>query len=347
MKFSKQIKSLDRHLASLRKNSSLINRLYNHLSHVNVIHSFHSKNNKQKLIAEAKISLSKLLEPTKIISESHDIPKIIWMFWDSGYENAPEVIKLSVESWKKMNPDYEIKLLCNDNLEEYLDFDFYAIYQLSTIRCLPATKADLLRLHLLSKYGGVWVDTTTFCLKPLNQWLVPNTKHCGLFTFKHKYNATRPIEAWFIAAPKGNCIINNVLQRFVDYIFIERKTTLFISGKVKLLEKAATTTNIPLDYSTIERAEKLGFMPYFSIGYFFYEELRKNLSDKQLKIFLREDDDKVMINKHALTKDDFDIFSHSLVSKQTYTNSYMEGALYKKRYQYLCTQFKSQKDNLC
>ncbi|MBB1313707.1 capsular polysaccharide synthesis protein [Aliivibrio sp. SR45-2] len=334
MKFSKQIKSLDRHIAPYRKKYSIINKLYNHISEINVINSFHSKD-KDQLVKEANISLEGLLAPTKVVSDSTDVPKIIWMFWDSGYENAPEVIKLSVKSWQEMNPDYEVKLLCDDNLEEHLGFDFYAMYQLSTIRLFPATKADLLRLHLLSKHGGVWADTTTFCLTPLSEWLTSSMEYCGLFTFKNKYHPTRPIEAWFIASPKGNVIINNVLQRFVEYLFKERDVSLFISGKVKLVAKVTENKDESLDYSAILRAEKLGFMPYFSIGYFFYEVLRQNLSDEQLELFLRTDKATVMTNNHAVTHNDFDVFKASVVSKQTYTKNYIESESYQKRRDFL------------
>ena len=336
MRFSKQIKSLDREIFPLRKKYSFFNRLYNHLSEINIEHSFHSKNFKDTAIKKAQHSLDSLLEPTNTSNESSDIPKIIWIFWDSGFENAPEVVKLSVESWQKLNPNYQVNLLNDSNLEQFLGFDFHAMHQLSSIRCLPPTKADLLRLHLLSKHGGVWTDATTFCLKPLDEWLPEATKECNLFTFVHRINPTRPIEAWFIASPKGSKIINDTLKGFVNYIFEKRTISLFISGKVPLLEKVITEEEKtrPLEPDVAKRAEKYGFMPYFSIGYFFYNALKKHLSEKQLNTFLRKDDG-LMTNKHALTKDDYSIFEDSVVSKQTYISSYVSSEKFKERKNFL------------
>ncbi|MBD1573288.1 hypothetical protein HC725_08385 [Vibrio sp. S17_S38] len=345
MKFSKQIKSLDRRIAPLRKYSSMINRLYNHILNINIDHSFNSEEQKKKLSDRANQSLNKLLEPTKKTINNNDIPKIIWIFWDSGFDNAPDVVHKSVSSWKNMNPDYEIRLLSNDNINEYIDFDFNCIFNLSSIHCLPAIKSDILRLYLLSKYGGIWADATTFCLQPLSFWLKEASSHCGLFTFKHKYNNTRPIEVWFIASPKASPIINDTLAKIINYIFKPREYSLFISGKLSLINNALIGKDSPQNSQAIINAEKLGFMPYFSTGYFFYESLKEHLSTEKLSIFLRSTSDIKMTNKHALTKDDFDVFSHSLISKQTYTNSYMSSDLYKRRLQYLSTQFKPQKSN--
>ncbi|WP_417884169.1 capsular polysaccharide synthesis protein [Vibrio rumoiensis] len=80
-------------------------------------------------------------------------------------------------------------------------------------------KSDLLRLYLLSQYGGIWADATTFCLNPLSNWLDDNAKHCNIFLFKHEDNNTRPIEVWFIASPKASAIICKTLQSLCLHIF--------------------------------------------------------------------------------------------------------------------------------
>ena len=46
----------------------------------------------------------------------------------------------------------------------------------------PAAESDLLRLYLLNKYGGVWVDSTNLCRRPLNDWL-PSAASQGFFAF--------------------------------------------------------------------------------------------------------------------------------------------------------------------
>lgn len=333
MLFSKQIKSLDRRIYPFRKKFSFINRLYNHLSGINVDNSFHSSQKREIIRMAAQEAIDRILEPTQVVDLSNEIPKIIWIYWHSGFETAPDVVKLAIRSWMKMNKNYEIKLLSDESLPNQLGFDFNIAFQLSSVRCLLPTKADILRLHLLSKFGGVWVDATTFCLKPLDSWLNAARNSYDTYNFRQKNNITRPIEAWFIAAKQGSPIINDVLSQYVNYIIKPRKVSLFISGKVPLLENILSNVELasPLSPEVSYRAEEYGFMPYFSVAYFFYDALQRNLSKQELEIYLRQDENKRMPNNYALTKDPFSEFENAYVSKQTYVSSYINSDLYKKR----------------
>jgi len=334
MKFSKQIKSFDRRLAPLRRISPLLNKIYNHALGVNVDHSFHSTKKKKELKENALTALNELSTPFLDELQTSEIPKIIWIYWDTGFMNAPDVVKKSVLSWTILNPDYEVRCLTNDNLDTTLGFNFDSVFQLSTVHCLPAIKADLIRLYLLSKHGGVWADATTFCLISLSSWLPEAEKCSRIFTFKHKYNASRPIEVWFIAAPKNTTVIHNTLNILLTYIFSERPYTLFISGKLSLLRKTHTGTDVPQDITAMKKGELLGFMPYFSTGYAFYTAL-KNENEDKINKYLSNNDLTTPQNQYALTNDTFDTYKNSLVSKQTYTSSYIRSKHYRDRLHFL------------
>lgn len=100
--------------------------------------------------------------------------KIIWQFWQQGIdENTPKLVRICFDSVKKYSNGYEVIILSKETLTEYIDelpdfvwkkfgkggFDFPKI-------------ANLVRLHLLSAYGGVWLDSTIFLTKPLDEnWL--------------------------------------------------------------------------------------------------------------------------------------------------------------------------------
>ena len=347
MKFAKQIKSIDRKLFPLRRKYSFINKLYNHILNINVKNSLHSKSKTANLLEKANFSLNSLLEPTEndVNNNTKSIPKIIWMFWDSGFESAPDVVKLSVESWTKMNPGYQVNLLDNNNLKDFLGFDFYDTFYLSTVHCFPATKADLLRLHLLSKHGGVWADATTFCLEPLDNWLGNECQYCNFFLFKHEENNSRPMEAWFLSSPKGSEITKGTLQLLCAHIFKERELSLFITGKPSIVNKVMLNPTIPQDIDTTYRAEEFGFMPYFTVGYAIYNTAKIYLSKEQLQILLREDKEKKMHNNHALTNSPVDRLNKSFVSKQTYSNSYLKSNLYKDRVKKLLSKIEDNNVN--
>ena len=41
--------------------------------------------------------------------QNNEIPKIIWTYWDT--DEIPEIVKLSIQSWKKTSPQYKINLM--------------------------------------------------------------------------------------------------------------------------------------------------------------------------------------------------------------------------------------------
>ncbi len=87
------------------------------------------------------------------------IPKIIHMIW-IGPKECP--YKENIQSYIDKNPDWEIKLWNNDNLPKIKNkwaFDIIDIW---------AVKADILRLEVLYKFGGIYVDVDSYCLKPLD-----------------------------------------------------------------------------------------------------------------------------------------------------------------------------------
>ena len=134
------------------------------------------------------------------------LPKNIYVFWDKGFENMPKMCKKCVNSWIAKNPEYKVIVLDKSNIYNYLDKEFLdKVWTKNQIQ----TQSDLIRINLLSRYGGIWVDATLFCIKPLKSWLKNNFKS-SLFMFKyHCGDCTKTnIASWFIASCK-NCYLTN------------------------------------------------------------------------------------------------------------------------------------------
>lgn len=129
------------------------------------------------------------------------IPKVVWIFWAQGFDRAPDIVKASLASWHKQNPDWEIRELDLSTVGEYAMLPDYANPSGMSL----ATFADILRIHLLELHGGVWVDATVFCSKPLQHWLPP-LMQSGFFAFTNPARG-RPIASWFIAAEPNNPIV--------------------------------------------------------------------------------------------------------------------------------------------
>ena len=121
---------------------------------------------------------------------SREIPKRLFMYWADGFDSAPEVVGLAVESWRSFNPDLEIVLLDNSNLRQFTS----VMDSIPTWNQLRVShQSDLLRLTLLAEHGGFWVDATLFCAAPLEDWLdfTPETGFVMLKTAKGKNRFTQ------------------------------------------------------------------------------------------------------------------------------------------------------------
>ena len=88
--------------------------------------------------------------------------KKIWCFWGQGVENSPNIVKNCINSIEKYSGDYELIVLTKDNYDNYLDIPKDIINKVDEGRLSLTNFSDIIRVGLLSKYGGVWVDATMF-----------------------------------------------------------------------------------------------------------------------------------------------------------------------------------------
>ncbi len=87
----------------------------------------------------------------------------VWCCWWQGEEGMPEIIKVCTESIKRATPDgVNFVLLTKDNFSQYLSLPQYILDKLNNGVMSITAFSDILRVNLLSKYGGFWIDATVF-----------------------------------------------------------------------------------------------------------------------------------------------------------------------------------------
>jgi hypothetical protein len=127
------------------------------------------------------------------------IPRQIWIYWFRGWRDAPPLVRACRESWIKNNPDWKVNFLDGETQGHYADLGDL----LSDKKISPTERSELVRLSLLTSYGGVWVDATTFCSMPLSGWL-PHLLQSDFFAFSRP-GTDRLLATWFIASePRGH-----------------------------------------------------------------------------------------------------------------------------------------------
>lgn len=94
---------------------------------------------------------------------NHESSNKVWICWFQGIENAPEIIKKCYESVKNNLKDREVILITEDNMEDYVKFPDYILEKYRKGIITKTHLTDLLRLELLIKYGGLWLDASVYC----------------------------------------------------------------------------------------------------------------------------------------------------------------------------------------
>ena len=87
----------------------------------------------------------------------------IWILWMDGMENAPDVVQMCCRSVERNLKDREIVLLSEDNFRDYIQLPDFIEEKYRKGIISKTHMSDLIRLSLLIRYGGTWVDSTVFC----------------------------------------------------------------------------------------------------------------------------------------------------------------------------------------
>ena len=138
----------------------------------------------------------------------------VWIYWDKGFENAPKAVLSCLNSVKKNISGLNIILLDDMNFSRYVKIDDRILELKRKKRLSIMAFSDILRLALLSKYGGLWVDSTCLFIKPIPNFIFD----LDLFTFKSGYlNQGVPnFQSWFIYSKIHNPIIQETYRLLVE-----------------------------------------------------------------------------------------------------------------------------------
>ena len=138
------------------------------------------------------------------------IEKKIHYIWLGGKQKS-KLTEICINSWKRVLPDYEIIEWNENNLEiEELCKEnrfFKKCYELK----LWAFVSDYVRLYVLYKYGGIYLDTDVEVLKSYNP-LLNDKVFMG-------YEVNDFVGTAVIGAEKNNPIIKRLLEFYDDEIW--------------------------------------------------------------------------------------------------------------------------------
>ncbi|MDT2905195.1 capsular polysaccharide synthesis protein [Lactococcus lactis] len=185
----------------------------------------------------------------------------VWFLWLQGIEQAPDIVKICYSSVQKNLGDRELIFLTDENYRDYILFPDYIQKKIDSGIITKTHMSDLLRLELLTRYGGTWIDATVY----LSSSNIPHYMlDSDLFLFQKLKPALdgnpKSISSWYITSCTKNPILVLAKEllyeywkkeiRLIDYFlmhnFIELAIETYPSEWKKVVPFSSSTPHILL-----------------------------------------------------------------------------------------------------
>ena len=163
----------------------------------------------------------------------------IWLYWENkpGFYEPPNYIKLCHETVKKhCSKNFNVVILDETNVHNYLknlrkDIDNLLIPQ----------KVDYIRLKLLQKYGGIWLDSDIIVMKdlmPIIDKMKGKIDFVGFgchYRFCNSSGKPKPAN-WVMGSKKNTKFINMCVKKCDKLLNSKKKLKYFDLGRTLLWE---------------------------------------------------------------------------------------------------------------
>ena len=137
---------------------------------------------------------------------------VVWVYWDGPRSRT---VDYCVASMRRAAGARTVVVLGPGTVGDYVP---RALLDHPCWHQNVALRTDVLRLHLLNTYGGIWVDASTYIKRPFDEWVVP-----GAFTAFHtpfnSVSVSMPvIETSLMASPPGHPFVRTWLARLLAVV---------------------------------------------------------------------------------------------------------------------------------
>ena len=109
------------------------------------------------------------LQECRMAKDPNPYPNRIWVCWWQGKEQMPEIVRICYASLLKHANGHPVHLITKDNYQQYVEMPEWVMSKFEAGIISITHFSDLLRLTLLSSYGGFWMDATLYLTDDLPQ----------------------------------------------------------------------------------------------------------------------------------------------------------------------------------
>lgn len=197
----------------------------------------------------------------------------IWTMWWQGKEDIPEIVECCINSIYSNKGEHELVVLDKYNYINYVSLPESIIDKFNAGKIPIAQLVDMIRIELLYKYGGIWMDATLYLEHQFDNIIY----EYDFFSIKHGKSLYLSDGAWstfFLACGINNYIIGEIRKVFLNYWLHE---------------------NCPIDYfifdciikiiydNDVVAKEKIDSIPFNNEDVFYMNNMLNKNADKYIK----------------------------------------------------------------
>lgn len=148
----------------------------------------------------------------KSVAPSAPTAERIWFCWLQGMADAPELVKACLKSQRRCFGEDNVVVLDDRNYTRWVTLPEYVVEKYRSGIMPAAMFSDLLRLEILLRHGGTWIDSTVLVTGKVT---IPQ---CDLLLFRYlRNNRVEGVSNWFIHACAGNPLLADVRAMLMAY----------------------------------------------------------------------------------------------------------------------------------
>jgi len=159
-----------------------------------------------------------LLQNLPSYNHTHIYNNTIFWCWLQEKINIP-IIKACLNSVIRNKKGNKIVIINQNNMHQYVHFPLYILQKFNNHSMSKTHFSDLLRLELLIKYGGTWIDSTVLMTKYNEDFFRKD-----LFLFQTLGNSKhKTFSSWFLTSEKNSPLLKVALDLLYEYWRINNK----------------------------------------------------------------------------------------------------------------------------
>lgn len=153
--------------------------------------------------------------------------RIIWSLWWQGEGNLPSVVERSRKSLYNNCGDYQVILISKNNVDQYVDIPNYILEKMESGNISLAHLSDYIRVCILEKYGGIWLDATVYLTNRVpNEYMEYDFLSRHFNDFSGRFVSNGKWSTYYLVAGKTNTMLFSFLHEFFDLYWKQHDTIM-------------------------------------------------------------------------------------------------------------------------